>query len=325
MRLPVLSVLMSCLLLCSAPARADSLQSLREEVARIAATVDSDVGASIAFAGAPPIALINGDRPFPMMSTVKTLVALQALDRVADGDMRLDTQITVTADDLSILSPINLTFPDAPITTSLQNLIWTAIVDSDNSAPNAMMRRMDGPAGVEAFVRDLGVSGINVDSNINGLFMNAYQVDTFAEVRDLVAEKSAEAGGSTAFFLAALDSPIWTDTRDTVTPDAMVEVLSKFAAGEVIAPAQTQLLMSIMEQTRTGPDRLNGMLPPGTVVGHKTGTGHNAVNDTGYIRLPDGRILAIAVYTNSPAAYGLKENVIAQIARAAYDWAVFSQ
>ena len=210
----------------SGPVAANSLDARRAEVARIADTVGPDgVGASIAFAGEDPIDLINGDVPFPMMSTVETLVSMQALDLVARGDLTLDTQITLSEDDLSIISPVNLTFPRAPITTTLYSHIWTAIVDSDNSTPNAMMTAMTGPEGVDAWVKELGVEGIDVSRNINGLFMDAYGFDTRDEVRAFIAERENEPGGSTAFFIRPLATPFWDDQRDTATPDAMAQIL----------------------------------------------------------------------------------------------------
>lgn len=59
---------------------------------------------------------------------------------------------------------------------------------------------------------------------------------------------------------------------------------------------------------------------------HKSGTSDvdnglaPATNDIGLITLPDGRLLAIAVFvTDSRADDATREKIIAQIARAAYD------
>jgi beta-lactamase class A len=71
---------------------------------------------------------------------------------------------------------------------------------------------------------------------------------------------------------------------------------------------------------------LKGLLPPGTVVAHKTGTDGTfggltrATNDIGIITLPDGRHLAIAVFVrDSTADEATRERTIAAAARAAYD------
>jgi len=72
--------------------------------------------------------------------------------------------------------------------------------------------------------------------------------------------------------------------------------------------------------------RLQGDLPKGTSVAHKSGTSDvdngvaHATNDIGLIGMPDGRQLAIAVFvTDSTADAATREKVIAEIGRAAYD------
>jgi beta-lactamase class A len=72
--------------------------------------------------------------------------------------------------------------------------------------------------------------------------------------------------------------------------------------------------------------RLEGDLPAGTRVAHKSGTSDvddglaHATNDVGLIPLPDGRRIAIAVFvTDSTADEATREQVIARIAREAYD------
>ena len=81
-----------------------------------------------------------------------------------------------------------------------------------------------------------------------------------------------------------------------------------------------------MAASNTGPRRLKGLLPTGTVVAHKTGTSGTengetaATNDIGIITLPNGRHIAIAVFvSDSPADEGTREGVIARIAKAAWD------
>jgi beta-lactamase class A len=69
-----------------------------------------------------------------------------------------------------------------------------------------------------------------------------------------------------------------------------------------------------------------GDLPSGVRVAHKSGTSDvhkelaHATNDTGLIPIPDGRRIAIAVFvTDSTADRATRQQVIARIARAAYD------
>lgn len=72
--------------------------------------------------------------------------------------------------------------------------------------------------------------------------------------------------------------------------------------------------------------RIKGLLPNGTVVAHKTGTSSTvngvtaATNDVGLVTLPNGQHLAIAVFvSDSQATDVIREEVIAKVARAAWD------
>ena len=128
---------------------------------------------------------------------------------------------------------------------------------------------------------------------------------------------AADDGRSHAAFLK--------DPRDTSTPDAMAALLAKFQTGVALKPASTAMLREMMEQATTFPNRLKGLLPPGTVVAHKTGTwGSAATNDVGVITLPGGsKHIAIAVFANrSKKGQAEVERAIAEIARVVYErWA----
>lgn len=121
------------------------------------------------------------------------------------------------------------------------------------------------------------------------------------------------------------------DPRDTGTPDGTVQLLARIFQGELISATSTQFLQAALVATSTGKNRLKGMLPPNTVVAHKTGTTatidglNGGTNDVGVISLPGnaGR-LAIAVYiSGSSREEATRDLIIARIARAAYDtWAI---
>lgn len=127
------------------------------------------------------------------------------------------------------------------------------------------------------------------------------------------------------------------------TPEAAVALLEVlwtaaggYASDEAKASARTMssdlskehadLLIGFMNDTPTGPNRLKGMLPAGTIVAHKTGTGGtrngitSATNDVGIITLPNGKHVAIAVFVgDSSADEATRESVIAKTAKAVFD------
>ena len=71
-----------------------------------------------------------------------------------------------------------------------------------------------------------------------------------------------------------------------------------------------------MAQCQTGRNRMKAMLPLGTPVEHKTGTLNGLSDDVGFVTMPDGRRVIIAIFArggdNRPRA-------IATAARAIYD------
>jgi beta-lactamase class A len=111
--------------------------------------------------------------------------------------------------------------------------------------------------------------------------------------------------------------------RNYATPDAAVALLRALHERRGVSEASQALLLKLMTESTTGPKRLKGLLPPGTLVAHKTGTSGTekgitaATNDIGIITLPNGKHLAIAVFVaDSPADEATREGVIAKIALA---------
>ncbi|MDP8994893.1 MAG: class A beta-lactamase-related serine hydrolase, partial [Pseudomonadota bacterium] len=98
------------------------------------------------------------------------------------------------------------------------------------------------------------------------------------------------------------------DPVDGATPVGIVDALARLHAGELLSPASTRRLLSIMSQTRTGPNRLTGGLAPGWRIAHKTGTGQvlgseqTGYNDIGIVTAPDGSAYAVAVMIRRTSA-----------------------
>jgi beta-lactamase class A len=82
-----------------------------------------------------------------------------------------------------------------------------------------------------------------------------------------------------------------------------------------------------MERCQSGNARIRGFLPPNTALAHKTGSlGATATDDVGYITLPDGAgHVAIAVFVGpSTQPTAEREQTIAQLSRAVYDYFLFT-
>jgi beta-lactamase class A len=166
---------------------------------------------------------------------------------------------------------------------SARGLIEAMLVRSDNPATDLLLWDLGGPRVIQSWLDQHGLSGIRVDRNIAQLL---------AARRDLQ------------------------DVRDSSTPRAMVELLRRLDSGTMINPASRAYLFDTMGRCITGRNRIRGLLPSYARVQNKTGTLNGLSTDVGYLTLPDGRRVAIAVF----ARYGSdRPRVIAEAARAVYE------
>lgn len=166
---------------------------------------------------------------------------------------------------------------------SARRLIDRMMINSDNRATDILMADLGGPKVLDSWLRERGISGLRVDRNIAQLL---------AAKRDL-----------------------W-DRRDSSTPRAMVELLRRIYKAELIKPESRNYLLDVMARCQTGKNRMRALLPFGTPVEHKTGTLNGYTSDVGFISLPDGRRIAVAMFARGGAD---RPRTIAEAARAIYD------
>ncbi|MCW3796395.1 class A beta-lactamase-related serine hydrolase [Sphingomonas sp. BN140010] len=164
-----------------------------------------------------------------------------------------------------------------------RQLLEAMLIHSNNGATDILIRNLGGPATVQGWIDFHHLSGIRVNRTIAQLL---------ASPRDLF------------------------DIRDSATPEAMVTLLRQIDRGNVISPASRVYLLSVMRRCATGSNRIRGLLGPSVPVEHKTGTLNNYTSDVGFITMPDGRRIALALFARGGTD---RPNSIAQAARAIYD------
>jgi beta-lactamase class A len=166
---------------------------------------------------------------------------------------------------------------------SVRGLMRRMLVFSDNRAADILFKSVGGPSAVHDWLRDNGVSGVRVDRTIAQLL---------SARRDL-----------------------W-DRRDSSTPVAMVDLLRRIYKAELIKPESRNYLLELMSQCQTGKNRMKALLPYGVTVEHKTGTLTGLADDVGFITMPDGHRIAVAIFTRGGTD---RPRTIAEAARAIYD------
>jgi beta-lactamase class A len=233
---------------------------------------------------------LNGNQQFPMQSVYKFPIAMAVLAQVDQGKLKLDQKIRVEPSDVLQGSRI-LDEKSQGMEFSLAELLKYMVSESDGTSCNVLLRLVGEPRIVTEYLRSLGVNDIVV-------------ANTEKELAQDPAVKY----------------------RNYATPDATVLLLRAFHEGKGLSKSSQALLLQLMTETTTGPKRIKGLLPDGTVVAHKTGTSSTvngvtaATNDVGLVTLPNGRHMAIAVFvSDSQANNAIREEVIAKVARAAWD------
>src|SRR5687768_1890389 len=101
--------------------------------------------------------------------------------------------------------------------SSARRLMYRMLVNSDNRATDILMADLGGPRALHKWLRDNGMTGLRVDRNIAQLL---------AAKRDL-----------------------W-DRRDSSTPTAMVDLLSRIYKAQLIKPKSRDYLLDVMAQCK---------------------------------------------------------------------------
>lgn len=299
------------------PAAAAALEA---ELARLATTVDGEVGvAAWRLDGRGPQVGLNAARPFPMASTYKVAVAAKVLADIDDGRLALARMVDVPLERYVPSDIIASRFPHPGVALSVHNLLELMLTQSDNTATDVLMAEAGGPAAVTGWLRSQGIEGQRVDRDTAELLRDFFDLGPGPLEQAFAAASQDDPGllqrGSSAH------APFDTDPRDTSTPQAMARLLERLFSGEALSPEGTATLAAIMQRCRTCDARLRARLPAGTVVADKTGTVGGSVNSVGVVTLPDGARFVIAAFVMaSTAPVPERERVIAEATRTVYDY-----
>jgi len=300
---------------------AGARRALEARIDQLGRGFDGEVGIAVRDVASGWTIDWHGDRFYPQQSVSKFWVAITALQRADAGELDLDQSVTLTRQDLTLFhQPIAARIGPNGYTTTLGELMFRALTESDNTANDAVLRRAGGPAAVRAMLERNRLEGVRfgpgerlLQSGIAGLqWQPAFsQGNAFYEARNSVPiDRRREA------FERYIDDPV-----DGATPNGITAGLARLQRGELLSPESTERLLAIMAQTHTGPQRLRGGLAPGWTISHKTGTGQvlgsvqAGYNDIGILHAPDGRHYALAVMigrtaTPLPTRMALMQNVV---------------
>jgi beta-lactamase class A len=263
----------------------------------------------------------NRQQKFPMQSVYKLPIAIAVLQRVDERKISLDQSVTITKQDFSAgNNPIIKDIKGDRAQFTVRDLLKRMMDVSDNTASDVLMRLIGGPSQVNQTLVKLGIRNVRVDRLERQLQPDSVGLKTFQpEWSDAKVLKAAIEQVPATVQQTALQKYL-TDPRDTATPAGLVDLLSKLQRKKLLSAKSTTVLLQMMTNSKSGPQRLKAGLPRNWLIAHKTGTGADvlgvsvATNDVGIITSPQGKRIAIAVMIpGSKAPLEERERLMARV------------
>lgn len=288
---------MIVLLLLSSYSTAQNKEQLKTDIENILAKYKAKVGVAINNHDYTDSLIVNGDYHFPFQSVYKYHLGIAILDQVDKGVLALDQPVKISKEAVTteMYSPIKDKYPNG-VTLTLREVLVYTIAASDNVGCDVLFELIGGPEHVQKYFEDKGYSNLSIK------------------------------------LIEAVQQKEWNrQFENWTTVGSSNQILYDYYTNskKLLSASSHQFLWDTMRGTTTGPDRLKGDLPKGTVVAHKTGySGRNrttgviaAVNDIGVVSLPDGKVYYISVFvTDSEEGEARSAKIIAEVSAAAWKY-----
>ena len=265
---------------------------LRNKIATYIGQKHLNIGIAVMHLGNGDTVSVNGHYHYALMSVCKFPQAIALLHLVDSGKLDRNVKVHITPYDLTQPTHSSLTkdHPQKIFDLSIPEALAYSIGQSDNITSNVIFAMDGGPAAVEAYVHSLGINEIGVGTDYRHMRNDSLY-------------------------------------RNWISPVAAVELLHKFYDQKILSDTSHTTLWKAMVDAPNGKDRLPGLLPAGTVIGHKTGTSGRdsanattAFNDIGIIQLPGGGAVAVAVFIEKTSLPDEKNaQIIAEIGKMVWD------
>lgn len=273
------------------PAFADGNKAIENALHEYIKGKDARIGVTVIINGKDTVS-VNGNRDFPMMSVVKFPLALTVAHWINTNGMSLNDTVTFSEKAMKedIYSPMLKKYGKSRNTMTIRELLEWSLIESDNNAADILLHRVGGTSGVTSIMRQMGIS--------DEIVIGASEEDMHRDP-----------------YLSYLNR---------TTPLAMAQLFNRFDAEMRNTSLSYSVIATMLEQCRTGIDRLVApLLSSDATIGHKTGTGFptpdgriSAINDCGYVNLPNGVRYSIAVFV-ADSGYDMAGTsaIIAEISR----------
>ncbi|MFB0980352.1 MAG: class A beta-lactamase [Alteromonadaceae bacterium] len=246
------------------------------------------IGVSIYDVTANDLWNYNGNLRFPLMSTFKTLACAKLLSDVENGIQSLDNSTVITKKSLVTWSPITEQRVGEKVT--LKEACSAAMIMSDNTATNIVLKGIKGPEALTQFLRSIGDDVTRLD-----------RIEPY------------------------LNEAIDGDERDTTTPNAIVKSLHTLLFGDVLSTLSKEQLKKWMMDNRVTGSLLRSVLPELWSIADRSGSGGFGSRAITAVVWSDKKTpLIISIYlTQTKISFDQRNKTIADIGKEIFT--VYSQ
>ena len=292
-KLITLIAVASIIMLAQSCGKITPLSSLQKELSEYVEGKDATIGIAVIIDRKDTVE-VNGNRAFPMLSVYKFPIAVALGEYIHHTSDIIPDTLTIWQSDLKpdTYSPMRENHEgEDSFQLTIDELLAYALQQSDNNASDILLNIMGGTDNAMLELNRLGIENVNINSTEAEMY----------EDNQLCYENSS-------------------------TPVGMARLLDSFDH-DFDDPYANKIKL-LMETCATGVNRLAKPLAgTNAVIGHKTGTGFTlpdrrlmAINDAGYVHLPDGRSYSIAVFIEN-SGYDMQhtEEIVAKISEIVYN------
>jgi beta-lactamase class A len=261
---------------------------LKADILSVIAASEAEMGVAIHHLESGEECHVNADRSFPMASVFKIPILAEAFRQLRQGHFHLDDRWTLSEAHKNRGSGI-LSLFEAGLTPTVRDLLTLMIIISDNTATDLIVHRLGGPAAVEGYMHQLGLTNIHFKLTVRDLLDDCLPP---AEADD----EQVEARYPTGFkrdSLAFSSGP----ENNVSTPRDMTRLLGMIFRGEIVDREACDQMLDILLQQQLNA-RLPRFLPRGTQCAHKTGTLGGIRNDSGIIYLDEESHVAVTIFAH---------------------------
>lgn len=235
-------------------------------------------------------ASFHADDVFNSASVIKIPVAVQALEMVDAGTLKLATRLTLRAEDVRGGSGI-FRYHDPGLQPTLRDVLLQMIITSDNTATDLSIAQVGGVDKVNAWLAARGYA--------SGMKLVQTTGDLFAKYNALTPndDRNAKTNSDHAYWLGEL------------TPRATGRMIEAIEKRELPSKAGAEELLRMMRAQQSGARRLPHFLPPGVNAAHKTGDFPPVLaNDVGVVYAKSGPIVVSFFLNAITEPYGEAED-----------------